>query len=1364
MSEGHYTLYSDLDLTKFDAQFGRFETNLRKRLTGLEQNFSKVFTGGNAGQLAAQVKPLTDALLAAAAAGVKLGDGVSGGAAKVKREVDPTKEAIRGLSNELNNYKVRLEAGELEQAEFVRGMQGVIARSKELRGTVADNSTEFGRLTNIVGTATRSITTAEGRVSALGLSQQVALGHTSRLTDSVRGLGTGVVSLGGALPGVIGAAGLGGLVTVTADLAKQADTTRVAQEVLSATIERTGQDAGAVQEAISDTADALKLTDAQVADSAATLLRLGLNAEQIEEGLTSAGASALAFGTTSAQGVESFTSALATGNSAALNTIGIAENIGKAMNEASAAHAGQGEQAAKAASATAGLNIVLKATESEVELLDTLTGGLAGKQADAARAAFEARQAFGEMLIPLETLRNEALAGVLGQFTEMPQATQASIVGIGGVTGGVTVLTAGMVGLRAAMLPLFAPPAGLIIAGVAAAAALGTGLYNLANASIEARDGTAALRETQAALDQNGYLEHLTTTKEAVTQLTAATNKDGLTKALTTYADTLDTAGKTALQSFIATTLTATLGQGEYQKAVDLSIAKVLEFQVAATRAETEQNYSLINQNQVALDSLQGQIARAEAALDNYQNGAGSALRKALPGYESRMQVYVEGIAGLKSNYDQLSESSELLRRENEQVNVSYVRLLEIQADYQNGTLTAEEAATQLIGSLGEGAAAAQAFASGLSESEGAGNGLSETADTAEDTGTALRSAADDAIAYADAILGVNAVGLNPNFRQGLTDEAAALRDAERAQLEYQDSLKTAGGLSQNAAAAATASGQALLRQATEMRAVKTEANAYAESQSRVDRLQRDMAANADEGAKAYTRLTLGTKEAGGAAEDFSDFLTTANSQAYAAETGLRNLGTSTESLSDFLSGANAEAADYNTLVRESANGSQDFATVLSNLQAKGHEANTALANTKAQLSGLLALTPEQVAFNAAVGDLSGRLTENASRGGVLNAVMAEYTDVVTSGGDGADVLMASLQGLIQKYPELEKDIRAVIAALKDQDGAAAQAANGGTKTLFGVLTDGEKILFDTLDMVLGKLGDLAGGFEGAGESTGQFLSNFADGLSALLRLDFVGFVSSAVNAVVDLFQHGARESGQYAAAVEESGEAVAKSFQKRDWMGREYFDEEAYDRYKAEMGEYAGAVETHGTAIADKFLEINEAGERVFNEEAFNGYVQGLERLEVAAEELNDTLAEIDSGYADVQGAEVEARQSALDAKLDSQGGEYTFADVLEEQTLAIGEAAQRRDEAYERAAELDAAGQDQLADRLRASADSTYNSNVSSINQNAANQANAIGEASDTYWTEARCLQACSTTTTVTPCIYLSPSVPYSTYLSAY
>lgn len=424
---------------------------------------------------------------------------------------------IIGIANGVNALKVAYERGEVTQAQFVAGMRTAVAESAKLRSGYAANTAEFGRLTNVIGIGARSITTAEGQISRLGISQQVALGSTRNLTSQFSDLHASVLPL-------IGVAGLGGLLSLTNNLATSANRVNVAQDILNLTLDRTGQSGESAQKAISGVAKELGVAEGQIVDYLTQLVRVGFTTEQANQALIAGGASALAYGKTAAQGIESVANALVTRSSVLLNQIGIAENIGAAMNAAADGAAKYGDAASSQAAAAAGLEIILKATRSEVDSLDKLTGGLAGSQNEAATAAFNLRQEFGEMLIPLETLKNEALAGVLRGFQTLPGTAQAGAASFGAVTLGVGALATGLTALQPLLAATFLPPAGAVVLGVAVLAGMVSGLVALAQAARENVTPFKTISEnvkvTQAAIGKASDKEALAGSLEALsTQL-----------------------------------------------------------------------------------------------------------------------------------------------------------------------------------------------------------------------------------------------------------------------------------------------------------------------------------------------------------------------------------------------------------------------------------------------------------------------------------------------------------------------------------------------------------------------------------------------------------------------------------------------------------------------------------------------------------------------------------------------------------------------------------------------------------------------------------------------------------------------------
>jgi hypothetical protein len=695
-------------------------------------------------------------------------DKVGAGAKTVKRETDSLVTSMRSVSNSVRDYQLKLEAGDISQDEFVRGVREVIGSAKILRQGVSDSSTEYGRLTGIIRTATTSINTAEGRINRLGISQQVALGHTSRLRDSVTGLGTGFLTLGNALPGVIGVAGLGGLATVAGRLATEANAANVATDILALTINRVGASSSVVDESISNTADALGVAEGQVVDYATQLLRIGVAADQIDDVLVAGGASALAFGKSAAQGLDSVTNALVTGNSANLQTIGISENVGAAMNEAADAadNLGEaaskqasaqaadnlGEAASKQASAQAGVNIVLKATQDEVDSLDKLTAGLAGSQNEAATAAYEARQALGELLIPLETMRNQALVGVLDLFNEMPGTFQAGAIGLGTMSTAAVALSGAFGVLKTASAALFSPPAGIILGGIAVAVGLGTAIFQMAEKHESAAE---KLKRLETAADD--LASPLAALKEV-------TSKDQLLGAVESLAETMDGEAKTAFENYAESALESAKTTGE---AVLNLYAYILDYRKKLKEDALEEAQEILANAQERADAVQADPGRfsgdglAELQVQQFQemlaNGRQALqeqqalLNKALEdGNKALAAKYTAGIATLKGSIAEvegklrealtnLPEAQINLATDAENEALRTVQRLQTELGEINGLLAGGTRADfeAYFGSITTGASDAG------EENDGLNDSLTDTGTTADDAGGSLKTYAE---------------------------------------------------------------------------------------------------------------------------------------------------------------------------------------------------------------------------------------------------------------------------------------------------------------------------------------------------------------------------------------------------------------------------------------------------------------------------------------------------------------------------------------------------------------------------------------------------------------------------------------------
>lgn len=105
-------------------------------------------------------------------------------------------ETIQRLGNSVASSRNEFEKGSITQEEFVKRMNEAIETSTRmgeelvmLQGESARSSREFRQIAQAGGMAERGLATVEGRVSKLGLSQQIVVGGTQLLNRHLQALG-----------------------------------------------------------------------------------------------------------------------------------------------------------------------------------------------------------------------------------------------------------------------------------------------------------------------------------------------------------------------------------------------------------------------------------------------------------------------------------------------------------------------------------------------------------------------------------------------------------------------------------------------------------------------------------------------------------------------------------------------------------------------------------------------------------------------------------------------------------------------------------------------------------------------------------------------------------------------------------------------------------------------------------------------------------------------------------------------------------------------------------------------------------------------------------------------------------------------
>ena len=321
----------------------------------------------------------------------------------------------------------------------------------------------------------RQLQEIQNRTSRAG--QNAGRQFTSGFNSGIQGLS----QVGSIIGGLIGAS----MGSALMEAARAANEAEAAVFILAKTAEYYNVNVEKAQAFTERFASAMGVMPEAVNAATTQLIRAGYSLEEIQAAFTGGAASALAAGKSVQQGVEAVAMALAQGQSIYLNQIGIAENIGLAMNKAATAAADQGEAAQEAARRNAALNIILKATRSEVESLPILMSGFAGSTNTLNLAMKELQLNLGQAVIPELTRLISRVAEVVGKFNDLSPATKEAIgtgalagAGILGVVAAIGIaiplvnaLTASIKGLWAALLVLAKHP---IVLAVTALAGLAT--------------------------------------------------------------------------------------------------------------------------------------------------------------------------------------------------------------------------------------------------------------------------------------------------------------------------------------------------------------------------------------------------------------------------------------------------------------------------------------------------------------------------------------------------------------------------------------------------------------------------------------------------------------------------------------------------------------------------------------------------------------------------------------------------------------------------------------------------------------------------------------------------------------------------
>lgn len=427
----------------------------------------------------------------------------------------PSSIPTADFSNQAAAIRNLFQAGNLAADETIKRLQvlraGVESYVAALEQAGNTSSREFRSLTLTLAQIERTITGVQGGITRLGIGEQIARalgGSFNQLESELKGIRAELAATGSlsqaavqrltqiqqaALAGAQGVdrlsqefrdlnrlaaeanqtlnqakrgmqgirdtltnlASAGGGVQAFRSLGKfvnEAQQAELQVQRLNRAIENAGPSAAGANQVIERLANTFRVSTADLNGPVATLLNLGATSQQIEQLLLRAGASARNAGREFKDGFENITTALASGSSQALQSIGIASNFGEAYTKVAEKLKGASAETIRQAQAQALLNAITPETESDVRDLAGLFGNEYLNATNAAnQATAELRRNLGQALTPAFTALQNLVAKTAEAFNALPASLRTVLANLA-LLGAGFLAVVGAVGLLGPVL------------------------------------------------------------------------------------------------------------------------------------------------------------------------------------------------------------------------------------------------------------------------------------------------------------------------------------------------------------------------------------------------------------------------------------------------------------------------------------------------------------------------------------------------------------------------------------------------------------------------------------------------------------------------------------------------------------------------------------------------------------------------------------------------------------------------------------------------------------------------------------------------------------------------------------------------
>ncbi|WP_295818857.1 peptidoglycan DD-metalloendopeptidase family protein, partial [uncultured Deinococcus sp.] len=352
-------------------------------------------------------------------------------------QVSETKlELIR---DELLRTARGFQAGSREATQLAQAAAQVQARITAMATATARATAETQRQAAAAARATTETQrqaaasqAAADAAAAQARAQAQANTLTARLgglaTDASAGLGT----LRAGLAAVVGPQIIGGfrsLVSSVTGLTDEVNRANSAGLVFELTMTRFKVNVDDADRVAARLARTFGVSVFEIKDALATMVRAGArDLGQLEGAMKGAGASAILAGRQAKDGFDGLAAAVATGLSNSLNGIGVAENVGPALDKVAKAAGKTADELDDVTRASTVLGLVSRATATEVEALPAILNDYTRSQAESRQAAQELRQELGTALMPVVTTLTGEVTRSLQAGTDWARANRDTLV------------------------------------------------------------------------------------------------------------------------------------------------------------------------------------------------------------------------------------------------------------------------------------------------------------------------------------------------------------------------------------------------------------------------------------------------------------------------------------------------------------------------------------------------------------------------------------------------------------------------------------------------------------------------------------------------------------------------------------------------------------------------------------------------------------------------------------------------------------------------------------------------------------------------------------------------------------------------